>query len=170
MKTFDGIININYLTPETAKFERVNEFVSCTLLGEQEVNHPKVSLRRAFPYEFECEFISILDPDDKELGMIRDIAIFPEEVRELLVNELERRYYTLKITKITQFKERHGFSYWKCETNRGPAEFTLRDTFRSIYKISSGHIAITDVDGNRYEIPDVSKLDKASYKKIDIYT
>ncbi|MCL2212885.1 MAG: DUF1854 domain-containing protein [Oscillospiraceae bacterium] len=165
---YDGVINIKYLTPENAVFTRVNEFITLTLPGDEKPERGKVSLRRSFPYEFMYEYISVLDGDERELGMIRDVKQFPQ-VEELLKAELDRRYYTLKINKILHFKERYGFSYWKTETDRGPADFTLKDTYRSIYKIGAGHIAITDVDGNRYEIDDVYALDKASFKKIDIF-
>ena len=165
---YDGVINIKYLTPENAVFTRVNEFITLTLPGDEKPDRGKVSLRRSFPYEFMYEYISVLDGDEKELGMIRDIGLFPQ-VEEILKAELDRRYYTLKINKIIHFKERYGFSYWRTETDRGPADFTLKDTYRSIYKIGASHIAITDVDGNRYEIDDVFALDKKSFKKIDIF-
>lgn len=165
---FDGIINIKYLTPENALFVQVNEFITLTTLGPEKKEYGKVSLRRSFPYEFRYEYISVLDGDEREIGMIRDIALFPA-LEEVLRAELDRRYYTLKINKINYFKERYGFSYWKTETDRGPADFTLKDTYRSIYKIGASHIAITDVDGNRYEIDDVHALDKKSFKKIDIF-
>ena len=31
------------------------------------------------------------------------------------------------------------------------------------------HVFIVDVDGNRFEIPSVEALDRASYKKIELY-
>ena len=49
----------------------------------------------------------------------------------------------------------------------------LQDTFRSIIKSprddGTERIFILDVDGNRYEIPDVEALDRKSYKKIELY-
>ena len=51
--------------------------------------------------------------------------------------------------------------------------FTLQDTFRSIIKSprddGTERIFILDVDGNRYEIPNVEALDRKSYKKIELY-
>ena len=48
-------------------------------------------------------------------------------------------------------------------------DFTLRDTYRSMVFIGENRIFLTDSDGNRYEIPDVGKLDGGSYKKIELY-
>ena len=47
--------------------------------------------------------------------------------------------------------------------------FAMHDTFRNIAKVSDSRLVLTDVDGNRYEIPDVLALDRKSYKKIELY-
>ena len=70
-------------------------------------------------------------------------------------------------------KERYGFSYWKTECEFGEKDFTLRDTFRSIIKTPNAdggdRVCIIDVDGNRYEIPDVGHLDTQSLRRIEMY-
>ena len=38
-----------------------------------------------------------------------------------------------------------------------------------IFAQSASGSTITDVDGNRFEIPSVEALDRASYKKIELY-
>ena len=49
----------------------------------------------------------------------------------------------------------------------------MQDTYRSIIKATnpdgSERLFISDVDGNRYEIPDVEQLDRQSFKKIELY-
>ena len=119
------------------------------------------------------EYISVLDKDKKEIGFIRSLDDFDEPAKTQLICELETKYYTPVIKKILSVKERYGFSYWKTECEFGEKSFTLQDTFRSIIKSpkSDGpeRIFIVDVDGNRYEIPDVEALDRKSYKKIELY-
>ena len=66
-------------------------------------------------------------------------------------------------------KEKYGFSNWDVETDIGKITFSVRDTFRSVHSFESGRVIITDVDGSRYEIIDANMLDKASYRKIEIY-
>ena len=66
-------------------------------------------------------------------------------------------------------KERYGFSYWKVKTEEGEVRFTLHDTFRSIIRAGEKRVILLDVDGNRFEIPDVDALDRKSYKKIELY-
>ena len=48
-------------------------------------------------------------------------------------------------------------------------EFTLHDTYKSLIHIDDKRVIILDVDGNRFEIPDVSALDRRSYRKIELY-
>ncbi len=141
--------------------------------GKVEKNAERIFLSRAFPFDMPYEYISVLDKDKKEIGFIRSLDDFDEPERTLLKNELETKYYTPIIKRIIAVKERYGFSYWKCECEFGEKSFTLRDTFRSIIKAHTNdgreRIYIVDIDGNRYEIPDVEKLDRVSYKKIELY-
>jgi hypothetical protein len=73
------------------------------------------------------------------------------------------------IKSILQVKERYGFSYWKVKTAEGEVSFTLHDTFRSIIRSGDQRLILLDVDGNRFEIPNVEELDRKSYKKIELY-
>ena len=119
------------------------------------------------------EYISVLDRDRKEIGMIRSLGDFSGDQRALLERELEVKYYTPVIKRIMSVKERYGFSYWKTECEFGEKDFTLRDTFRSIIKTPNAdggdRVCIIDVDGNRYEIPDVGHLDTQSLRRIERY-
>ena len=47
--------------------------------------------------------------------------------------------------------------------------FAIHDTFRNIAHVGENRIVISDVDGNRYGITDVSALDRASYRRIELY-
>ncbi|MBQ8552506.1 MAG: DUF1854 domain-containing protein [Clostridia bacterium] len=149
--------------------------VVTTDLGDGKVEKlaERIFLSRAFPFDMPFEYISVLDRDKKEIGLIRALDDFDEPDRSMLLHELEAKYYTPVIRRIISVKERYGFSYWKCECEFGETSFTLKDTFRSIIKASSPdgkeRAFIIDVDGNRYEIPDMEALDRHSYKKIELY-
>lgn len=133
----------------------------------------RIFLSRAFPFDMPRDYISVLDKDKKEIGFIRSLDDFDEPQRSMLERELDAKYYTPTIKKIYSVKERYGFSYWRCDCEFGEKSFTLQDTYRSIIKSSnpdgSERLFILDVDGNRYEIPDVEALDRQSYKKIELY-
>ncbi len=154
-----------WLTPENAEFFLKNGFLYIKHAEKEQ----RAFLCRQFPFELLWDFISVLDEEQCEIGIIRRIDLFAEDARTLLTNELNRRYYAPVISRILQVKERYGFSYWKVETAEGTVSFTLHDTYRSIVRAGERRIILMDVDGNRFEIPDVSALDKKSYKKIDLY-
>lgn len=155
-----------WLTPENAHFARKNGLLYLTL-GETET---RVNLVREFPFEVPFEYISVLDPDGGELGIIRATSLFDGAERELLENELRLRYYAPEILKILRVRERYGFSYWTVVTSdSGRLTFTMQDTYRSIFRIGAHSVTFSDVDGNRYEISDIEKLDRASRKRLDLY-
>ena len=129
----------------------------------------RVYLCRQFPFDYLWEYISVLDEDQTEVGIIRSLELFEGEARELLKTELMRRYYAPVIKRIISVKERYGFSYWKVETEEGSVSFTLHDTFRSIIRAGEHRLIFLDVNGNRFELPDTEALDRKSYKKIELY-
>ncbi len=164
-RTLEEISVTVWLTPENATFFQKNGFLYIkTEEGEQ-----RAFLCREFPFEMLWEFVSVLDEDQNEIGIIRRIDLYEGEMRELLTAELERRYYSPVIKRIVSMKERYGFSYWRVETAEGEMSFTLHDTFRSIIRVSESRAILMDVNGNRFEIPDVHQLDRKSLKKIELY-
>ena len=154
-----------WLTPENALFYQKNGFLYIRYREKEQ----RVFLCRQFPLEMLWEFISVLDESQQEIGIIRRTDLFRGEVKELLETELKRRYYAPVIEEILQVKERYGFSYWKVRTEEGTVNFTLHDTFRSIVRAQENRLLLLDVDGNRFEIPNVEDLDRKSYKKIELY-
>lgn len=158
------------LTPDNAKFTTKNGFPSLTLKTETEEKiFSKVSLRRTFPFELLFEYISVLDEEDSEIGLIYNIDEFKEQ-SEILKTELLRRYYEPVIKTIISLKERYGFSYWKVELSDGRnVDFTMQDTFRNIIRAGEDKAILLDVDGNRFVIESITKLDKRSHKKIELY-
>ena len=154
-----------WLTPENASFCQKNGFLYISYDGKEQ----RAFLCRQFPFELLWEFISVLDEEQNEIGIIRRISDFSDEAAELLTTELQRRYYTPIIQRIVSMKERYGFSYWKVITESGEISFTLHDTYRSIIRAGEHRLFLFDVDGNRFEIPDTLALDRKSYKKIELY-
>ena len=124
--------------------------------------------QRAFPFEKEEEFLVLLSEEGKELGFIRKLSDRTAEEFAILQNDLARRYFMPRFKKIHKVKEQFAFSYWKVDTESGPLEFSVRDTYKSLIHLGT-RIIVTDADGNRYDIPDYRTLDKASRKQIDLY-
>ncbi len=165
------------LTPENAHFTRSRGgMVSLTLTGEKgEEFFERVVILRSFPITAPREFLSVRQPDVRkkgqgaEIGMIRSLDDFDEETQALIGEELELRYFTPTITKIYSIKDKFGYSYWEAETTAGKVSFILSNPFANIRSLEDGRVYITDMDGNSFTIPDPAALDRASYRRIEVY-
>ncbi len=166
------------LTKENARFYRSKgNLISLDLThenGEHEV-FERVAVFRAFPITAPDEFLSVREVSviknehGQEIGMVRYISDFDEETQKYFLEELDRRYFTPEIKKISSVKEKFGYSYWDCETTAGHIVFVLNNPFSNIRTLIDGRVFINDIDGNCFSVPEPSKLDAASYKKIEIY-
>ena len=101
--------------------------------------------------------------------MISALDVFSAKTAALLRAELARKYYAPRISSILSLRDRYGYAYLSAVSDAGEITFTLRDAARSILKVDEKRVVITDIDGNRYEIPDIEALDRKSFKKIELY-
>ena len=166
------------LTPYNASFFRSEGgLVSLKLKNEngEEEFFERVLPIRSFPITEPEEFISIREPETKdkgkgdEIGMIRRMSDFPDDVQSLLREELSRRYFTPELLKIFSVKEKFGYSYWEVQTSSGKISFVMTNPSSNIRTLEDGRVFIHDIDGNCFAITDPSKLDKASFRHIEIY-
>ncbi len=165
------------MTPENSVFKRSpSGLISLTLTvnGKTE-EFERVVAVRCFPVTNPTEFVSIREPDSKkkgrgkEIGMIRRMSDMPKDAQTLLTEELDRRYFTPEILKIMSMKEKFGYSYWDVETTAGKVTFVLNNPFHNIRVLEDESVFINDIDGNCFKIPDITKLDAQSVRKIEIY-
>ncbi len=166
------------LTPENAWFTlSAGGLISLKIInaeGEEEF-FERVILRRSFPVSAPNEFISVREPDSRkkgrgaEIGMIRDIRIFDEQTLALLNAELELRYFTPEIKKITSVKDKFGYSYWEVDTSAGSVSMVLNNPYSNIRVLEDKRVLISDMDGNAFIITDPKKLDRQSYRFIEVY-
>lgn len=166
------------LTPANAKFSRSGGgLITLDITNDKgEPEHfERVVILRSFPVTNPNEFLSVREPDSKkqgrgkEIGMIRHMSDFDEETQKLFMEELDRRYFTPELQKITSVKDKFGYLYWDVVTTAGHVTFVLNNPFSNIRILEDGRILINDIDGNVFQISDPKKLDPASLKKIEIY-
>ena len=98
------------LDTSNARFETKNGFLALVFIDNgEEKRHDRIFLHRAFPHELAFQYISVLNEDKKEIGIIFDIADFDEDAQKLLRIEIEKKYYSPTIKEIKSVKERYGF-------------------------------------------------------------
>ena len=166
------------LTLQNAKFTRSEGgLISLGLTGNDGKKEffERIVPVRAFPITDPDCYISIREPDTREggkgaeIGMIARLSDFGEDVEKLLLEELDRRYFTPVIEKIYNVKEKFGYLYFDVLTSSGKVSFVMNNPSSNIRVLEDKRSLIYDIDGNCFEIPEVEKMDKASFKKIEIY-
>lgn len=168
-KETEEMLKINILDPAEAKFFRTKGGFAGLNLGEQE--YSRVQVVRMFPFTDPDHYLSIrtVEERSKEIGIIEDISKVDKETRGLLLEQLNLRYFTPVITKIISIKDRHGFAYFDVMTDRGACRFTIHMGGSAVVHLSETRVIITDLDENRFEIPDIMKLSVNERKKLDLF-
>jgi hypothetical protein len=151
---------ICFLDPQKLKFSKVGAVLQLTVAGEKPFLKTIVS--RVFPLSHPGRYLSVRDGDGGEVGIIRSLDDLDSDSRRLVEAELSRRYFMPVIHRIRKVIERFGTVEWHVDTDRGPCRFTTRDLREKVLRLDSGRYVLQDVDENRYEIPNTSRLDTKS--------
>lgn len=168
-KETEEMLRVRYLNDENAVFKRTGTGFLSLQIGEE--FYPRVMVVRMFPFSDKDEFISIRTAEErsKEIGIVEKLSGVSRETAEMLEEQLMLRYFTPVIEKIIKIKDEYGFAYWNVVTNHGACHFTIRMGGNSVIHLSDVRILIMDIDENRFEIPDISKLTPAERKKLDLF-
>ena len=79
------------------------------------------------------------------------------------------RYFMPVITKVLDVKDEYGFAYWHVMTNFGVCRFTTHMSGDAVITLGESRLLVTDIDGNRYDIPDFYQLGVMERKKLDLF-
>jgi hypothetical protein len=126
--------------------------------------HKNVELVRIAPLTHPDRYIAVLDQDGEELHVVDDLAELDAESQAAIGQALRQRYMTAVITKIVSVRHELGISYFEVETDRGSREFVVQNLLEGARWLSEQRLLIFDVDGNRFEIPELDALDKKSHR------
>ncbi len=163
------LLELRYLTKENAKFERTpGGFVRLTY---KDKTYDRVGVYRTFPVTQPEEYISIREADEKarEIGVIETLSALEKDQEEMLREQLNLRYFTPEITKIFDIKTEYGYGYFHVMTTYGECRFTIHTGGGSVVSLTDTRIVITDLDGNRFEVPDIMALTTTERKKLDLF-
>ena len=149
-----------WLDPKLCRFYRHGADLCLTIADERTILRAKVL--RLFPLTSPGKYFSVYDGSNKEVGMLRNIEDFDAESRAALEADLARRYFLPVICRIINCRERFESVEWEVETDRGITHFTTRLSRQEALQPAPGRYILVDVDGNRYDIPDCTRLDTRS--------
>jgi hypothetical protein len=110
------------------------------------------------------KYLALVDGKGDEIVMVPDPKVLSDSNMKAIQRELRGRYLTAQVSKIIHARQEFGASYWTVETDRGKRDFVAQSLQENAQWLSETHLVLIDVDGNRFEITDVSVLDDASKK------
>ncbi len=131
-----------------------------TIEGDR--SYLKVKIVLAAPLSEPDRYICFLDANDEVICMVDDVHALSEEHQAIIREELARRYLTSRIERIHSIRNEYGVSYWDVSTDRGRREFVVKNVAEDARWLDENRVLILDVDGNRFEVLDLGRLDKKS--------
>ncbi len=165
----EELLEMRPLTRDNAVFSRNGGgFVSLKTGGKE---YARVGIYLTFPLTCPEEFISVREADEKarEIGIIEKLSQLEPDQQEMIREQIKLRYFMPSITKVLDVKDEYGYAYWNVVTTFGACRFTTQMSGDAVIHLSDSRLLVTDIDGNRYEIPDFYQLSVMERKKLDLF-
>lgn len=161
------MMKMTFLDADNCKFyECGSGFLN---LKKDDKEYKQVQIIRTFPYTAPFSYLSVREEDgNSEIGIIKELDNFDEASIALIKKQLEFRYFTPVIKEILYTKMRAGVVNMKVRTDFGECRFSFRTNNNAVTKLGENRVFIQDMDNNRYEIPDATKLSVKEQKKLDV--
>lgn len=143
-------------------------------LTYEDKTYERVNLTRLLPFQSDHTYISVSYEDEeknfREIGIIQNVNNLPEKEQHTVKEYLAFKYYMPEITKIHSIKDNNrGYIFVKAETSSGPKTIAVRDWYVNFKMLSDRMLYVVDVDGNKYYISDIQRLDKKSLYQIELF-
>jgi hypothetical protein len=117
----------------------------------------------AAPLSRPNKYLALLDSKGDEIVLIKELSELSADSLEAVQHELHQRYLTATVQAIHSARQEHGTTYWDADTDRGRREFITQNLQENALWLSPTHLLLLDVDGSRFEIPDIPALDERSH-------
>jgi hypothetical protein len=153
--------SLKYFDPGQIKLvEQEDDYLRATLEGGEVILDPRFIL--ANPLTDPHGYLSVTNALGEEVGLIRNWKQLEPASQQLVEKYLNRHYLPIIVKHILSVKSLYGLVVCEFDTNRGIRKATLRDFKDSIVYIGETRMIFNDMDGNRYDLPDLPGLDGKS--------
>lgn len=165
----EEVLEMRFLNSGNAAFRRTPGGFLSLKTGDKE--YERVGVYLTFPLTNPEEFISIREADEKakEIGLIQNLKDLKKEEQEMIREQIRLRYFLPIIRKVLDVKDEYGYAYWHVQTDFGVCRFTTHMGGDAVINLGEARYQITDIDGNRYELPDLYALTVMERKKLDLF-
>ena len=156
-----------YIDGDMARFTRKDLTLVDMVLSDGKT-FENLEPKRLFPVSNRCQFITLLDENGVEQAVIRDMTNLPADQREIIEQCLNEYYRVPQIERIFAYEERFDGLTLHTETDKGPADIEIRVLITG-FRMDGVRALLRDINDNRYEIPDVTRLDNLSKQILGRY-
>ncbi|MGA2974448.1 MAG: DUF1854 domain-containing protein [Spirochaetia bacterium] len=151
---------IRFLTPENCRIHLGN-LGALHVTMKAEGIYGGIYTAYAFPVAYPNGYISIVqtaEDQDMEVGVIRDLAEFPESDAALVRQALARRYFIHTVTRLQSIEMKYNMHFLQVSTDKGDLSFFMRWAQDRAVDFGRNGKVLIDVDDNHYLIPDLDAL------------
>ncbi len=168
-KESEELLQMKLLNSTNSCFARTEGGFASLKTGGKE--YARVGIYLTFPLTSPEEYISIRESDEKakEIGIIEKLTDLKPDQQDIIREQIRLRYFVPVITKVMDVKSEYGYAYWHVMTNFGVCRFTTHMNGNVVVSLTDSRLLITDIDSNRYEIPDLYQLSVIERKKLDLF-
>ncbi len=126
-----------------------------------------------FPATRPEEYLSVRgwddDGEERELGLIRQLADWPVADQAIVGEAVARRTLVRSIRRIHDLRLARGYLDFDVETEAGRRSFTTRWTQSQAVDFGADGKLLIDTNDNRWVVPDVNDLPPADREKLERY-
>ena len=126
------------------------------------------TVARCFPWSLPDEYVSVRDSEGKEVVLLKSLREIDADSRHVVERELRERIFNPKIHRLIDYNRKFGVISITAETDRGEAKFQIRSR-DDVRVLSATRALFRDADGITYELPDLTKLDSSSRRRLEQY-
>ena len=155
---------LRYLDPVQVRFTREGARIDVRVDGGSPVAN--ISVFRAFPLSAPDRYLSIRNEKNEEIGLLAEPDRLDPSSREIVADELRRRYVLPVVLRVIRIRERFEILECEVETDRGICRFSIRNLRENLLRPQPNRLILTDVDDNRFDIPDLRALPLASQAQL----
>jgi len=114
-----------------------------------------VRLARALPLSDPDHYLGLRDANDKDIGIVREWRDLDPESLKIVEAAIERSYLLPKVLKVNKVTDNFGVVFWDLVTDHGPKCYVVRSIRDNSVSLSPTRVLMTDVEGDRFEFPNI---------------
>jgi len=165
-------VGVQWLTPDSTNiFEGTFSLLHCAVKGD--TLYRGVYAVRLFPVRWHDRFISLRHFDenatDVQIGVIENLADFPEGPRELIRSNLSKYYHQQVVKRVYAVECEFGLLFFDVETQRGREQFVIPWQTDRVQDYGKNGKVLIESLGNHYIIPDLAALPPADNRRFTNY-